>query len=96
MKIVLSVALLVAAASPAFAGPTVDDPGAPEKAADSGDRMVCKRFTRTGSLVATYKTCKTKHEWERERINLSTLGVSDACRNRAEPDPTRLGGGCNY
>ncbi len=53
-----------------------------ENSADAQDKVICKRFTRTGSLVDSYKTCKTKHEWERERDNVRQLGVSDSCRDR--------------
>lgn len=55
-----------------------------ERAADNRDKMVCKSFPRTGSLVAHYHTCKTKWEWERERENVRQLSVSDACRDRGE------------
>jgi hypothetical protein len=63
---------------------------APEKTADSGDKIVCKRFARTGSLADSYKTCKTKHEWERERDNVRQLSVVDSCRDRANG-----GAGCD-
>jgi hypothetical protein len=56
---------------------------APERAADARDKMICKRFVRTGSLVDGYRTCKTKWEWERERENLRQQSVSDSCRDRA-------------
>ncbi|MHC9417496.1 hypothetical protein ACYZX9_02715 [Sphingomonas citri] len=56
---------------------------APERAADARDKMICKRFVRTGSLVAGYRTCKTKWEWERERENLRQQSISDSCRDRA-------------
>jgi hypothetical protein len=38
-----------------------------EKAADGQEKMICKRFLETGSLVKGYRTCKTKRDWERER-----------------------------
>ncbi|MBW6525679.1 hypothetical protein KZ813_02365 [Sphingomonas sp. RHCKR7] len=56
---------------------------APERAADARDKVICKRFVRTGSLVDGYRTCKTKWEWERERENLRQQSVSDSCRDRA-------------
>ena len=56
---------------------------APERAAGARDKMICKRFVRTGSLVAGYRTCKTKWEWERERENLRQQSISDSCRDRA-------------
>jgi hypothetical protein len=79
-------ALALAAASAAPAAPGQKD--APEGAAGARDKIVCKRFLKTGSLVDGYRTCKTKWEWERERENLRQLNVSDSCQNRAN------GGGC--
>jgi hypothetical protein len=52
------------------------------KASASGDKVSCKRFTRTGSLVDSYKTCKTNREWDRERANLRTAGQSGYCGPR--------------
>lgn len=59
-----------------------------EKAADSGDKMICKKFLETGSLVRGYKTCKTKREWEHARDDLRQSNVVDSCRARAD------GGAC--
>lgn len=58
-----------------------------EKSAGSGDKMICKRFIRTGSLVDGYRACKTKKEWERERENLRSLSVSNSCRNSGNGGP---------
>lgn len=55
-----------------------------ERAADPGDKIICKKFLETGSLVRGYKTCKTKREWEHERDNLRQSSVVDACRARAD------------
>jgi hypothetical protein len=74
-------ALALAAASAAPAAPGQRD--APESAAGARDKIVCKRFLKTGSLVDGYRTCKTKWEWERERENLRQFNVSDSCQNRA-------------
>lgn len=64
--------LLVAARPPA-------DPA--ERAADAADKVICKRFTKTGSLVATQRVCKTKADWERDREGLARrLSTSDGCR----------------
>jgi hypothetical protein len=68
------------------AAPRMD---APEGAAGARDKIVCKRFVKTGSLVDGYRTCKTKWEWERERENIGQLSVSDSCRNRG------TGGSCD-
>ena len=75
------------------AGP-VGDPQHPhvrevaERSADPRDKMICKRFVETGSLIAGYRTCKTKAEWDRERDNIRNLNSTDSCRARAD------GGAC--
>ncbi len=50
-----------------------------ETAAGNPDKVVCKRFTQIGSLVGSYRTCKTKKEWERERDNVRTINWSSPC-----------------
>ena len=91
-SLVIVVAVAVASSSPALAGQT----DAPERAAASGDKVICKRFAETGSLVRVSRVCKPKRDWERERDAIRSGGtVSDSCRNRAEPDPIAAnGGGC--
>jgi hypothetical protein len=54
---------------------------APETAAGNPDKIVCKRFLKTGSLVDGYRTCKTKKEWERERDNVKQINWSSPCRS---------------
>jgi hypothetical protein len=66
--------------------PQVSNSG--EKAADPGDKMICKKFLETGSLVRGYKTCKTKRDWDRDRDDLRQSSVADSCRARA------AGGSC--
>ncbi|WP_144062030.1 MULTISPECIES: hypothetical protein [Sphingomonas] len=61
-----------------------DNPDAPERTADNEDRIVCKRFQKIGSLVASYKTCKTVREWRRERDNIRTNRGGGACGGTAE------------
>jgi hypothetical protein len=68
--------LLVAAA--ASSAPHRAD--APETASGNPDKMICKTFTRIGTLADRYRTCKTKAEWERERTNLRDLDRSYGCR----------------
>jgi hypothetical protein len=51
----------------------------PSAAAAPGDKMICKRFARIGSLVASYKTCKTKREWDREHANIRSSGPGGYC-----------------
>ena len=60
-----------------------------ESSATSPDKMICRRFTETGSLVSSYKTCKTRREWEMERENIRASGPGvESCRNAA------IGGPC--
>jgi hypothetical protein len=78
----------VASASAAPSAPRRAD--APEGAAGSPDKMVCKTFTRIGTLADRYRTCKTKAEWERERTNLRDLDRSYGCRmNDAAAEPCK-------
>jgi hypothetical protein len=72
---------LSAAASAAYAVPAADGISAK---ADQRDRVICRRFVRTGSLVDGYRTCKTRAEWDREHENLQHFSVSDSCAHRGE------------
>lgn len=77
---------LLGASAAQSAPRTVDD--APETAAGRPGKMICKTFTRTGTLADRYRTCKTKAEWERERTNLRELDHAYSCRmadGAAEP-----------
>ncbi len=56
-------ALLMLSATPVSAGESL----AGEAAAGSPDKIVCKRFVETGSLVKSHKECKTRRDWQRER-----------------------------
>ena len=88
MRIVIALisASALIAVGPAIAG----DNRKPSGAAAPGDKMICKRFTRIGTLAGGYKTCKTKKEWDREHQNIRQLEVTDSCRDRANG-----GGMCN-
>lgn len=56
---------------------------APVKAAGAtgDDRMICKTFAVTGSLVRTTRVCKEKHYWDmeyalrRQSVTTSSCGV---------------------
>lgn len=61
--VALATLLIASAAAAQQAGPS-------EGAGDGKDKMVCKRFLETGSLVKSYRTCKPKSEWDRERENI--------------------------
>ena len=75
-------ACLVMASTPAISAEPSRS-GASPVAQDSRDRVVCRRFLRTGSLVDSYRTCKTNREWQREHENLQRLSATDSCRDRA-------------
>jgi hypothetical protein len=85
---VLACTVLLATATAAPSAPRRVD--APEGAAGNPDKMVCKTFTRIGTLADRYRTCKTKAEWERERTNLRDLDRSYGCRmNDAAAEPCK-------
>ena len=83
---IFTFAAFTAAASAAYAVPL--DGGTSAKA-NQRDRVICRRFIRTGSLVDAYRTCKTRAEWDREHENVQHFSVSDSCRYRG------TGGPCN-
>jgi hypothetical protein len=57
---------------------------AAERAGDAQDKIICKRFVETGSLVKGYRTCQTKREWERERDNIRAPRAASGSCNSAE------------
>ena len=77
LRILLVSALLVASSAATAEQPKRE---VAEKASDNEDKMICKRFAKTGSLVDSYRSCKTKREWERERENIHQLGSTSSCR----------------
>jgi hypothetical protein len=78
-KIVLAAAALSLAA---ITGAQAAEQPKPSAAAAPGDKMICKRFTRIGTLAGSYKTCKTKSEWDREHSNIRTAGYGSYCGPR--------------
>lgn len=62
--------------------------GSAARAVDPRERIICRRYLRTGSLADTYRTCKSRADWDREQENIRQLSVSDACRMRGDPDPS--------
>jgi hypothetical protein len=83
--IALAVIGILAASSAAQSAPRRADPA--EQPSDPNEKIVCKSFTRIGTLAGRYRTCKTKAEWERERINLRQVNVSDSCSTRYNGPP---------
>lgn len=61
-----------------------------EKSAEARDKLLCKRFTETGSLVAKTRVCKTKADWDRDRDNIRHNSGAATCRLAGE------GGACTY
>jgi hypothetical protein len=81
MPRILTIAFACALVSAAAAQSAPRSADAPEKAADARDKIVCKRFVKTGSLADSYRTCKTKWEWERERDNVRQVNWSSPCKS---------------
>jgi len=81
-SLILAIGTLMLAAGSAFVLPSYAD--AEEKASDPRDRIICRRFQRTGSLADTYRVCKTRWEWERERENIRQFRSSESCREGGE------------
>lgn len=76
-----AITISLAATHAAFAVP----PTAGSSVAGPRDRVICRRYVRTGSLVDGYRTCKTRAEWDREQENVRQFSVSDTCRLRGDP-----------
>jgi hypothetical protein len=69
--------LALAAADPQ-AAPSADTSAKAEK---PGDKMICKKFLETGSLVKGTRICKTKSDWERDRANIQAgFNSASSCR----------------
>jgi hypothetical protein len=79
MHSIAALALFLAAGAGPIAGEHARPRDAAEKAADRSDKVICKRFTKTGSLVDSVRVCKTKGEWQRDRDNLRNSAASGAC-----------------
>lgn len=88
--ITLAMACLLCASTAAESAPARGPADSPEQAADPNEKIVCKTFTRIGTLASRYRTCKTKGEWQRERDNLRQVNVTDSCASRGA-----LGGAVN-
>ena len=88
-SITAGLACLFIAATAAQSAPSGrSDPA--EQAAGAGNKLICKTFTRTGTLADRYRTCKTKAEWEAERQNLRDLDRAYSCRqNDAQAEPCK-------
>jgi hypothetical protein len=84
--IAFTAACVLAASTAALSAPQPAD--APEQPADPNEKIVCKTFTRIGTLAGRYRTCKTKGEWQRERDNLRQVNISDSCRSRGLGAPS--------
>lgn len=80
MRSVAAMLLFVAGATASAAPPKQSDDH--EKSADAGDKMICKRFQDTGSLVSSRRVCKTKRDWERERDALRNSSNINSCASQ--------------
>jgi len=80
MRTMAATALFLTSVTAAAAPPAKSEEH--EKSADSADKMICKRFAETGSLIASKRVCKTKRDWERERDALRTTNNINSCANQ--------------
>ena len=81
-SVIFTVAALVSAATAVYATPPAT--GTPAKADNPRDRIVCRTYLDTGSLVRSTRSCKTRREWDAEAANLrAASSSSDSCRNEA-------------
>jgi len=87
MRFVFALALVIPATALAAAAPQTSEKDVGEKAADPASKMICKRFVRTGSLVDSYRVCKTKIEWQRSRDLLRQSSGSTGCKSVQMEDP---------
>jgi hypothetical protein len=68
--------------------PPVQSATPAKQSANDPDKVICRRFAVTGSLVSSYKTCKTRREWDSEHAALRATGpASDSCRNSGNGGP---------
>jgi len=82
MMRLLAAAALVLTVPVVSVAAEADKANEPERASDNGEKMICKRFAETGSLVKSYRTCKPKREWERERDTARSVASSvSSCAN---------------
>lgn len=63
------------------AAPPVERPH--QTAADDRNKVICKTWALTGSLIANHKECRTKDDWNRMRIDTSHITQGGSC-NSAE------------
>jgi ribosomal protein S1 len=77
----LAIATLMLTATAAGAAPA-QKPDEHEKSADDAEKVICKRFKETGSLVSSRRVCKSKRDWERERDALRTNNGINSCANQ--------------
>jgi len=52
-------------------------------AAEDKNKIVCKTWAPTGSLIANSRECRTRHDWDRMRIDTSHIVQGGSC-NSAE------------
>jgi hypothetical protein len=80
--VIFTVATLLSAATAVYAVPPAR--GTPAKSDNPRERIVCRTFLDTGSLVRSTRTCKTRREWDADAANLrAASSTSDSCRNEA-------------
>ena len=82
---IVSTVVALAVAGPAVAAMDQKKNEA-ERSADTSDKVICKRFAETGSLVSSHRVCKTKREWDQERDEIrASVRASGACNTGNGP-----------
>jgi hypothetical protein len=73
-------AALLSAATAVYAAPPAAAP--PANTPNPRDRMVCRNYLDTGSLVRSTRVCKTRREWDAEVANIrQPTSDINSCRN---------------
>jgi hypothetical protein len=50
-----------------------------DRSGDPLDKIVCRRYTVIGSLVATQKECRTRREWDRIHWDMRRIQGDSSC-----------------
>lgn len=73
--------LALAAADPQASTVSTAAATSAAKAKGDPDKMICKKFLETGSLVKGTRICKTKADWDRDRDNIQAgYNSAASCR----------------
>lgn len=84
MRHLVTLAVVSAVAFTTVASAQTQRRGRSAEAAGPRDEVICRRFVRTGSLADFYRVCKTRGEWDRERMNIRNGALNgNSCRTES-------------